>query len=220
MERRGRALLGRPLGADAERSAVVHHRSAQRRDSVGQHRRVSERPDASGRPGTSSRPAPLDKRAQQLPLPDELQRRAHALPGGASDRPRARLPAQPQGQLDLHRRAGPRSEVGQGERLRRVDHGRRAVQLRRAAGRRHRPGRSDSEDRPVRQVRRDVGLQADSDGARRRIRKKTTLDQWAREQDTKPYLRFSTEGAAATDPGEQRRSRRRRGRRGGDDARA
>src|SRR6185503_6678378 len=29
-----------------------------------------------------------------------------------------------------------------------------------------------------------------------------TLDQWAREQDQKPYLRFSTEGAAATDPGE------------------
>jgi hypothetical protein len=31
---------------------------------------------------------------------------------------------------------------------------------------------------------------------------KTTLDQWAREQDTKAYLRFSTEGAAATDPGD------------------
>ena len=29
-----------------------------------------------------------------------------------------------------------------------------------------------------------------------------TLDQWAREQDTKPYLRFNTEGAAAADPGE------------------
>ncbi len=29
-----------------------------------------------------------------------------------------------------------------------------------------------------------------------------TLDQWAREQDSKPYLRFSTEGAAAADPGE------------------
>jgi hypothetical protein len=30
----------------------------------------------------------------------------------------------------------------------------------------------------------------------------TTLDQWAREQDGKPYLRFSTEGAAASDPGD------------------
>ena len=31
---------------------------------------------------------------------------------------------------------------------------------------------------------------------------RTTLDQWARQQDTTPYLRFSTEGAAASDPGE------------------
>ena len=31
---------------------------------------------------------------------------------------------------------------------------------------------------------------------------KKTLDEWAREQDTKPYLRFSTEGAAVADPGE------------------
>jgi len=29
-----------------------------------------------------------------------------------------------------------------------------------------------------------------------------TLDQWARQQDATPYLRFSTEGAAASDPGE------------------
>jgi hypothetical protein len=31
---------------------------------------------------------------------------------------------------------------------------------------------------------------------------KATLDQWAREQDAKPYLRFSTEGATAADPGD------------------
>jgi hypothetical protein len=31
---------------------------------------------------------------------------------------------------------------------------------------------------------------------------KTTLDQWARQQDATSYLRFSTEGAAAADPGE------------------
>jgi hypothetical protein len=31
---------------------------------------------------------------------------------------------------------------------------------------------------------------------------KPTLDAWAREQDTKPYLRFSTEGQGATDPGD------------------
>jgi hypothetical protein len=29
-----------------------------------------------------------------------------------------------------------------------------------------------------------------------------TLDRWAREQDEKPYLRFSTEGAAGSDPGD------------------
>ena len=31
---------------------------------------------------------------------------------------------------------------------------------------------------------------------------KPTLDRWAREQDEKPYLRFSTEGQGATDPGD------------------
>jgi hypothetical protein len=30
-----------------------------------------------------------------------------------------------------------------------------------------------------------------------------TLDQWAREQDTKPWLRFSTAGAAGSDPGDE-----------------
>ena len=31
---------------------------------------------------------------------------------------------------------------------------------------------------------------------------KKTLDEWAREQDAKPYLRFSTEGSGGSDPGE------------------
>ena len=31
---------------------------------------------------------------------------------------------------------------------------------------------------------------------------KKTLDEWAREQDAKPYLRFSTAGSSGTDPGE------------------
>ena len=31
---------------------------------------------------------------------------------------------------------------------------------------------------------------------------KKTLDEWARQQDAKPWLRFSTEGSAGTDPGE------------------
>ncbi len=39
-------------------------------------------------------------------------------------------------------------------------------------------------------------------GATAREAERRTLDQWAREQDATPYLRFSTEGAAASDPGE------------------
>jgi hypothetical protein len=33
--------------------------------------------------------------------------------------------------------------------------------------------------------------------------KRATLDQWAREQDTKPWLRFSTSGAFGSDPGDE-----------------
>ena len=32
---------------------------------------------------------------------------------------------------------------------------------------------------------------------------RATLDQWAREQDTKPWLRFSTQGQAGSDPGDE-----------------
>lgn len=32
---------------------------------------------------------------------------------------------------------------------------------------------------------------------------RATLDEWAREQDTKPWLRFNTSGSAGTDPGEE-----------------
>jgi hypothetical protein len=39
-------------------------------------------------------------------------------------------------------------------------------------------------------------------GARTPNEEKATLDKWAREQDTKPYLRFSTEGTGGADPGE------------------
>jgi hypothetical protein len=39
-------------------------------------------------------------------------------------------------------------------------------------------------------------------GARIPEEEKPTLDKWAREQDQKPYLRFSTEGGAGTDPGD------------------
>jgi hypothetical protein len=40
-------------------------------------------------------------------------------------------------------------------------------------------------------------------GARSADEEKKTLDQWAREQDDKPYLRFSTAGSDGADPGEQ-----------------
>jgi hypothetical protein len=39
-------------------------------------------------------------------------------------------------------------------------------------------------------------------GARTPEEEKPTLDKWAREQDQKPYLRFSTEGQGGTDPGD------------------
>jgi hypothetical protein len=39
-------------------------------------------------------------------------------------------------------------------------------------------------------------------GAKTADAEKATLDKWAREQDEKPYLRFSTEGQNNTDPGE------------------
>jgi hypothetical protein len=40
-------------------------------------------------------------------------------------------------------------------------------------------------------------------GAKTPQDEKPTLDAWAREQDTKPYLRFSTEGNNGTDPGDE-----------------
>ena len=39
-------------------------------------------------------------------------------------------------------------------------------------------------------------------GAKTPEEEKPTLDKWAREQDLKPYLRFSTEGQGGTDPGD------------------
>ncbi len=40
-------------------------------------------------------------------------------------------------------------------------------------------------------------------GAKTPEEEKPTLDAWAREQDTKPYLRFSTAGSNGTDPGDE-----------------
>jgi len=40
-------------------------------------------------------------------------------------------------------------------------------------------------------------------GAKTPDAEKATLDEWARQQDDKPYLRFSTDGSAGSDPGEE-----------------
>src|SRR4029078_2258646 len=39
-------------------------------------------------------------------------------------------------------------------------------------------------------------------GAKTPDAEKATLDEWARQQDDKPYLRFSTDGSRGADPGE------------------
>ena len=56
-------------------------------------------------------------------------------------------------------------------------------------------------------------------GAKTPEDEKTTLDKWAREQDEKPYLRFSTDGTARHRIPARDRSGRRRRRRAPDDAR-
>ena len=56
--------------------------------------------------------------------------------------------------------------------------------------------------RSVRCLGHEVGLQADSATPATPDDEKPTLDQWAREQDKTPWYRFSTAGAAGSDPGE------------------
>ncbi len=55
---------------------------------------------------------------------------------------------------------------------------------------------------PVRYLGHQVGLHADSAAPRLPDDEKPTLDDWAREQDETPWFRFSTAGAAGSDPGE------------------
>ena len=57
------------------------------------------------------------------------------------------------------------------------------------------------EDRAVRQVGDDVGLQADP-GAKSADDEKKTLDEWARRAGREAVLRFSTAGSRGADPGE------------------
>jgi hypothetical protein len=70
---RGRALFGDSLGAGARtkaQSLIRDPRSGE--NPVGQPSRCIRAPGHWARRGTSSRPGAVDKRAQQLPLPDEL----------------------------------------------------------------------------------------------------------------------------------------------------
>jgi hypothetical protein len=92
--------------------------------------------------------------------------------------------------------------VGQGDGPHADVDGLLTVQLRRAAGRQDRSGRPDPEDRPYDKWATHWGY-APIPGAKTPKDEKATLDKWAREQDEKPYLRFSTEGNDGTDPGDE-----------------
>ena len=104
----------------------------------------------------------LDPRAKTLPLPDDLMGRLVEYRGRPRGRTHAGLPAQHESQLDVSRGAGSRREVGEGERPHAHADGLLALQLRCAAGRQDRRRRSRAQDRSLRQVGNDVGLQADS----------------------------------------------------------
>ncbi len=123
---------------------------------------------------------PLDPRARKLPLPDDLMGEliryvvAHEVGHTLGFQHNMKASAM------YTARAGARQGVGQAERPHADAHGLLALQLRRAARGRHRSGRPHSEDRPVRQVGDDVGLQADPGRRRRRTRRRPTLDAWAR----------------------------------------
>ena len=220
LEPGGRALLGHPLAAvdDRERVGPARPRPAHRRDSRGRHPVLSQRHEPGAqlvlRPGRPARSA-----RQELPLPDDLMGRlleyvvahevGHTLGFQHNMKASSMYPADKR----------PRSRVGQEDGPHADADGLLALQLRRAAGRQDRRRRSDPEDRPVRQVGDDVGLQADS----RRD------DAGRREEDARrvgapagrtPWLRFSTDGSRGADPGRADRSGRRRRCRRVDDARA
>ena len=103
---------------------------------------------------------PLDKRTHKFPFPHSLAGRimeyitahevGHTLGFQHNFKASSMYPTDSVRVEDVGREDGPHADA----------HGLLALQLRRAAGRRHRAGRPDPEGRSVRQVRRDVGLHA------------------------------------------------------------
>ena len=161
LESRGRALFGHPLAAvhDRERVGPAHSRSTLGRDSRDRHPVLPQRdeplPQLVLRPGRGPRSARADAAAAR-----RLDGTAGRVRRGPRSRPYPGVPAQHEGELDVSDRTRPRREVGQGERPHPDPDGLLALQLRRPAGRQDRGRRSDPEDRTVRQVGHDVGLQA------------------------------------------------------------
>jgi hypothetical protein len=146
---------------DRERGRSARARSTQRRDSRSGRAVLPQRHEPgeelvlrAGRPERSEGAAAAAARRSDV-QPRQVRR-------GARSGSHARLPAQHEGQLHLHDRADSRSEVGEGKRPHAHADGLLALQLRGAAGRPHRSDRPDPEDRALRQVGDDVGIQADS----------------------------------------------------------
>ena len=109
LERGRRALLGHPLAAvdDRERVGSEHSRPALGRDSRGRHPVLPQRPEPPEelvlRAGGSAR-----SRARTASAARRSDGRADAVRRGARSGTHARLPAQHEGELDLHARADPR----------------------------------------------------------------------------------------------------------------
>ncbi len=163
LEHRGHPLLGHRLSAvdDRERGRTASARSAERRDHQRERAVLPQRHEPReelvlrpGEPERSARAAVAAARRLMCNLVKYVV--AHEVGHTLG------LPAQHEGELDLHDRAGARSEVGQGERPHADAHGLLALQLRRAARRQDRSEGPDPEDRPVRQVGDALGLRADS----------------------------------------------------------
>ena len=162
---------------------------------------------------------PLDPRARKLPLPDELMGRLLEYVVAHEVGPHARLPAQHEGELACTRSTRSATRTW----CRRWATRRRSWTTRASTTSRSRRTTSPSEDLIPRIGPYDIWatkwgyspLNAATGVVQAGAAKKTgaelhaaeaertMLDTWAREQDTKPWLRFSTGGAFGSDPGDE-----------------